>query len=79
MAVAAFLLTLALPVAVPASRAEGEAAPVALTEDRPTMPAARMTAVASASTPMTDAGHAASMMLVGSLLIGIGSMVRRAV
>jgi len=78
---AAFVMAVALPVATSLSSDTGEVAgSAALVEASgalATVPQGRFaTAPSDRTTP--DAAHAASMMLVGTLLIGIGSMVRRA-
>jgi hypothetical protein len=77
---AAFVMAVALPVATSLSSDTGEvagsAALVEASGTLATVPQARFAAPSERTTP--DAAHAASMMLVGTLLIGIGSMVRRA-
>jgi hypothetical protein len=75
---AAFVIAAALPVIVAMSRAEGD--PVAATvEGREVVMFSSSPTVTTGSSGWTgDASHSASMMVVGTLLIGIGSIVRRA-
>jgi hypothetical protein len=84
IAVAAFVMALALPVAVPLTRDGGEATAAAAAEGAVAKgpvaavvtPPARFVIPASDDSP--DPVQAGSMLLVGTLLIGIGSVVRRA-
>jgi hypothetical protein len=79
--VAAFVLAVALLVTVPLTRETGEASATAV----PELVEAHATTTALAPVPHgarvgeqpVEAAHAASMLLVGTLLIGIGSVVRR--
>jgi hypothetical protein len=75
---AAFVMAVALPVAGSLASYTGEAEEsTPLAAATATVPQPRFgTDPSEPTTP--DAAHAASMMLVGTMLIGIGSMVRRA-
>jgi hypothetical protein len=74
---AAFVMAVALPVAGSLASDMGEVVDsAALGEASRTVPQASFgTDTLDRTAP--DAAHTASMMLVGTLLIGIGSMVRR--
>ena len=85
-AAAALLIAVALPVTVLLSREGEPAAPptqrkLAIAVDMAAAPADVMPGVLDAASDgewTGDAAQSASMVLVGSLLIGIGSIVRRA-
>jgi hypothetical protein len=84
--VAALLMSVALPVSVLMSREEHDPAPVARrgVDLAASIPAASMVASAipqdiDMPPSYDDATQSVSMVLVGSLLIGIGSVIRRGV
>lgn len=77
IAVVAFLMAVALPVTVLFSR-EGEASPE-ITERPAIVAPVSMFGAAAESDWTADAAQSASMVLVGTLLIGVGSLVRRTV
>lgn len=81
IAVAAVVMAAALPIIVLLSRQEGNAS--ASPVGRPVLsvavpPAESAAALAPAPDWMGDAADSASMMLVGTLLIGLGQIIRRA-